>query len=36
MGHCWPGQPTCLFGTPNTELSANDEMWAFFQQNPLP
>ncbi len=36
MGHCWPGQPTCLFGTPNTELSANDEMWDFFQQNPLP
>ncbi|MBK9754682.1 MAG: prolyl oligopeptidase family serine peptidase [Nannocystis sp.] len=36
MGHCWPGQPTCLFGTPNTELSANDEMWAFFEQNPLP
>lgn len=36
MGHCWPGQPTCLFGTPNTELSANDEMWEFFQKYPLP
>lgn len=36
MGHCWPGQPTCIYGTPNTDLSANDMMWEFFQQNPLP
>lgn len=36
MGHCWPGQPTCIYGTPNTDLSANDMMWEFFTANPLP
>ena len=36
MGHCWPGQPSCIYGTPNTDLSANDEMWEFFKNNPLP
>ena len=36
MGHCWPGQPSCIYGTPNTDLSANDEMWEFFKQYPLP
>lgn len=36
MGHCWPGQPMCAYGTPNTDLDANAEMWAFFQQYTLP
>lgn len=36
MGHCWPGNPACVYGTPNTDLDANAEMWAFFQQFKLP
>ncbi len=36
MGHCWPGSSTCVYGTPNTDLDANAEMWAFFQQFTLP
>ena len=36
MGHCWPGQPTCLYGTPNTDMVANDMMWEFFKKYPLP
>lgn len=36
MGHCWPGNPSCVYGTPDTDLDANSEMWAFFQQFSLP
>jgi polyhydroxybutyrate depolymerase len=36
MGHCWPGNPACLYGTPGTDLDANAEMWAFFSQYSLP
>ena len=34
MGHCWPGQAVCpaSLGEANTDLSANEHMWAFFQQ----
>jgi len=32
MGHCWPGNPACVYGTPSIDLDANAEMWAFFQQ----
>lgn len=36
MGHCWPGQAFCPFPPANTDIVANDEMWAIFQQFPLP
>ncbi|MBA3547831.1 MAG: prolyl oligopeptidase family serine peptidase [Nannocystis sp.] len=36
MGHCWPGNAFCPFGAASTDLSANDEMWAFFSQYTLP
>ncbi len=36
MGHCWPGNAFCPFPPANTDISANDEMWAFFQQHTLP
>lgn len=36
MGHCWPGQPLCPWGAVNTDMSANDEMWALFSQHTLP
>lgn len=36
MGHCWPGNPACVYGTPGTDLDANAEMWAFFSQYTLP
>jgi polyhydroxybutyrate depolymerase len=36
MGHCWPGQEFCPFGTSNLDVAANPEMWAFFGQHTLP
>jgi polyhydroxybutyrate depolymerase len=36
MGHCWPGQAFCPLGAASTDLSANDEMWAFFSEHTLP
>ncbi len=36
MGHCWPGNGFCPFPPASTDISANDEMWAFFQQHTLP
>jgi len=36
MGHCWPGQAFCPYGAASTDLSANDEMWAFFSKYTLP
>lgn len=36
MGHCWPGNDFCPFGAASTDLSANDEMWAFFSKYTLP
>ncbi len=38
MGHCWPGQSFCppSLGMPNTDISANEEMWTFFQSFALP
>jgi len=36
MGHCWPGQAVCPYGAASTDLSANDEMWAFFSEYTLP
>jgi polyhydroxybutyrate depolymerase len=37
-GHCWPGQSFCPepYGASSTDISANDEMWKFFQAHPLP
>ena len=36
MGHCWPGNPACPFGTPNEELDASEAAWNFFQHHSLP
>ena len=36
MGHCWPGTAFCPFVPSNVDISANDEMWAFFEQHPMP
>ncbi|MFY0538677.1 alpha/beta hydrolase family esterase [Nannocystis pusilla] len=36
MGHCWPGNPACPFGTPNEELDASEQAWNFFQHHSLP
>jgi polyhydroxybutyrate depolymerase len=36
MGHCWPGQSFCGLGNSSTDLSANEEMWAFFSKYTLP
>ncbi len=37
LDHCWPGQSDCsVFGPPTSDISANDEMWNFFQQFSLP
>jgi len=35
-GHCWPGRPTCVFGNPTTDISANEAMWDAFSRFPLP
>lgn len=37
-GHAWPGgQPGSVNGdTPSTAISANDELWSFFQANRMP
>ena len=36
MGHCWPGTDFCPWGNPNTEISANEALWAFLSQFSLP
>jgi polyhydroxybutyrate depolymerase len=36
MGHCWPGQSYCPFGTANTDIVANDVMLDLFEQYTLP
>lgn len=36
MNHCWPGNDFCPLPPANTDISANDAMWAFFQAHPLP
>jgi poly(3-hydroxybutyrate) depolymerase len=36
MGHCWPGNPVCPYGAASTDIDANSEMWAFFEQFALP
>lgn len=39
-GHTWPGRPVFLLslilGRTTRDVSANDLVWEFFQQNPLP
>lgn len=36
-GHCWPGQTFCPpeLGSATTDISANEEMWAFFRERTL-
>ncbi len=36
-GHCWPGQAFCPpeFGNATTDISANEQMWAFFRERTL-
>ncbi|MEZ4384554.1 MAG: PHB depolymerase family esterase [Nannocystaceae bacterium] len=36
MGHCWPGNDFCPFPPANSDISANDAMWAFFAAHPHP
>lgn len=35
-GHCWFGNPSCLFGASTTELHASEEIAAMFDEQPLP
>ena len=37
-GHTWPGQtpPPLILGRSTEEISANDLIWEFFAQHPLP
>jgi polyhydroxybutyrate depolymerase len=37
-GHTWPGRPSLLpiLGKTTRDISANDLMWEFFQNHPLP
>jgi polyhydroxybutyrate depolymerase len=35
-GHCWPGDPVCLFGTPNTDVSASEMIATMFDAQTLP
>ena len=36
MNHCWPGNDFCPLPPTNTDISANEAMWEFFQAHPLP
>jgi polyhydroxybutyrate depolymerase len=36
MGHCWPGNPVCPFGTPNVDMNASEAVWQFFNNYSLP
>lgn len=35
-GHCWPGNPACLFGRSTTVLHASEVLAAMFEAQPLP
>jgi polyhydroxybutyrate depolymerase len=35
-GHCWPGNPVCLFGAANTDVDASAMIAEFFADHPLP
>ncbi len=37
-GHTWPGGPVPFpaLGTTTLDISANDLIWEFFEQHPLP
>lgn len=35
-GHCWPGNPSCIFGSSTTELHASEEIADMFDEQPLP
>lgn len=35
-GHCWPGLSLCPYGASTLDISATNEIWAFFQQQELP
>lgn len=34
-GHCWPGNPSCLFGNSSTELHASEEIATMFDEQVL-
>jgi polyhydroxybutyrate depolymerase len=36
MGHCWPGTEFCIDPPSTLDISANETMWAFFQEHPMP
>jgi polyhydroxybutyrate depolymerase len=36
MGHAWPGQPGVkVLGKSTKNISANEEMWKFFEKHPM-
>lgn len=35
-GHCWPGNPACIFGQSTTELHASEVIATMFDAQPLP
>lgn len=35
-GHCWPGNPSCLFGYSTTDLHASEEIASMFDEQSLP
>jgi polyhydroxybutyrate depolymerase len=35
-GHCWPGNPSCLFGASTTELNASEVIADMFVLHTLP
>jgi len=36
MGHCWPGNPACPFGTADIAIDASEAVWQFFKGHSLP
>jgi polyhydroxybutyrate depolymerase len=36
MGHCWPGNASCLFGASNTDLHASEVVAEMFMEHTLP
>jgi len=36
VGHCWPGQDFCPFGSSTTAINASETMVEFFADHPMP
>lgn len=35
-GHCWFGEPLCVFGTNTTDINATDATWDFLKRYSMP